>query len=198
MKTSNSLVRLIIRLLVVAVLLSVAVFVADRLPYPTDVEAPFYASGTVGATVTTPTVALQVHGAKVADKLQLYSSTLVANGHWLVVEGTITARRGPGYGYADLVIGGRTYTPDNRSPTGTFPVSMLPLAAGIPQKGVWVFELPDEALKAPDARFNAWVGELSELPRFFPRIPSITIALDEQHTPRVSTIAPAKSVIVAP
>jgi hypothetical protein len=197
MKIQNALARLVIRLIVVSALLAAAVFVADRLPYPTDVEAPFYASGVVGQTVTTPTVALQVHGAKVADELALYTRKLQANGHWLVVEGTITARRGPGYGYAHLVIGGRTYTPDNRSPIGTFPVSMRPLAAGIPQRGVWVFEVPDDALKAPSAQFNAWVGDVGQLPRFFPRIPSITVALDEAHTPRVTTITPSTSVIVA-
>jgi len=196
MKIRNSLARLVIRLGTVAVLLAAAVFVADRLPYPTDVEAPFLSSGTVGQTVSTPTVTLQVQGATIADKLQLVSRVVAANGHWLVVEGTITSRRGPGYGYAQLIIGGRTYTPDNRAPTGTFPVSMQPLTAGIGQHGVWVFEVPDEVLKTPTAQFRAWVGDLSEIPRFFPRIPSITLDLDDRHTPRVSRIAPPKSVIV--
>lgn len=197
MTVPNTLMRLIIRLSVVAVLLTAAVFIGNRLPYPTDVEAPFYASGEIGQTVTTPTTTLQVTGAKVADKLKLTSRSLPANGHWILVEGTITANRGPGYGYAHLVIDGRTYTPDNRVPIGVFPVSMHPLAAGIPQKGMWIFEVPDNALKASSAQFNAWVGASDVVPRFFPRIPSITFPLDAAHTPRVPTAEALKAVIAS-
>lgn len=197
MRIRNPWLRMVIHTVSVVALLAAAVFVSDRLPYPTDVEAPFYTAGAVGETVSTPTVTLHVTGATVSDKLNLVGGSLKANGHWIVVEATVTARRGPGEARAILVINGRTYTPDNRSPVGVFPISLNQLAAGVPQRGGWIFEVPDDALKATTAELRAWVSASPVIPRFFPRIPSISVLLDATHTPRVPAITPPKAVIAA-
>ncbi|MUM17739.1 hypothetical protein FZI91_14905 [Mycobacterium sp. CBMA271] len=194
MTFKNSWVRLLVRGAAVVVVLTAAVLVWNRLPYPVDVEAPFYAHGTVGQKVDTPTIELTVAGAKVGNQLKTRNALIKSTGHWIMIDGTVTALRGPGYASANLVIGDRTYFPSERAPFGTFQNAARPLAAGITQRGAWVFEVPNDALESGPAELRVWVGTGSAIPRFFPRIPSVSVPLDDGHAPRVQTIIPPNAI----
>lgn len=185
------------RLAVVLILLTCSVWLWNRLPYPTDVEAPFLVTGSVGDTVTTPTIAVSISGAKVGSRLKLRNSIIKSNGAWVMIEGTVTAARHPGNAQAELVIGDRTYTPDNRSPVGTFSLPTAPLSPGIPQRGVWIFEVPTAVLESTASipRLRVWVGMQSVVPRYFSRIPQIAVPLDDTHAQRGQVLIPPRIVM---
>ncbi|MGH3725837.1 MAG: hypothetical protein ACRDUS_17140 [Mycobacterium sp.] len=195
--TRKSLPKMAMRAVIVVVLLTASVLVWNRLPYPTDVEAPFPIRGAVGETIETPTVAVMVKGAKVGTQLKLRNSMLKTSGRWIMVGAKVTSLKEPGQAQANLLIGGRTYTPDARSPFGTFTSPAHELSVGIPQQGVWVFEVPEEAVgsNAATAELRVWVAVISVVPRYFPRIPSIRVPLDEEHASRVQTIVTPDAVM---
>ncbi len=188
----SALARLILRVTLIVALLISSVWVWNHLPYPTDVEAPFFSHGSMGERVDTPTVTVQISGVKVGTQLKNRTSVTKTDGRWVMVEGTVTSTRSPGEASANLIIGGRTYTQDARAPWGTFTNPFTPLSAGIPQTGVWIFEVPNDVVETSgaSAEIHIWIGGGSVVPRFFPRLPAISIPLDEKRAPRVQTLIP--------
>lgn len=195
--TSKSLPKFAIRVALVVALLVSSVWVWNRLPYPTDVEGPFAVRGSVGQTIEAPTVSVMAKGARVGAQVKLRNSMLRTNGQWVMVAAKVVSLKEPGRAQANLIIGGRTFTPDSRSPFGTFTNPVHELVVGIPQTGVWLFEVPEDTLssKAPTGELQVWVGAGSVLPRFFPRVPTVDIPLDEVHAPRVRTIVTPDAVM---
>lgn len=195
--TRKSLPRIAIRTVLVVVILTVSVWVWNRLPYPTDVEGPFPVRGAIGETIDTPMVAVTVKGARVGAQLKLRNTILRTSGQWIMVGAKVTSLKEPGMAQANLIINGRTFTPDARSPFGTFTSPAHDLSVGIPQTGVWLFEVPEDAIRSltPTAELQVWVGAISVLPRYFPRVPTIHILLDEDHAPRVQTVVAPEIVV---
>ncbi len=90
-----------------------------------------------------------VDRAVLADVVEVGSWTGETTGVWLVVDARMATTESPGLAAAELRVGDRMWRPSTRPSSGA--LQMTALAAGLPMRGSFVFELPAELLAEPVA-----------------------------------------------
>lgn len=157
---------------IAALLVGSALAVATA-PDEDGVIAPFPVRGAVDDTVTSRTLTVTVHGVQLAESLVVkYRDipTIETNGVWVVVDTTAMALLDTAsLGNAELRIGDIRYRVSDVLPPPT-PLQ-LNFGAGVPQRGMLVFELPRAAVGAPAAAR----AELYFLPRLDSSLDSVPV-----------------------
>lgn len=178
-------------------ILAASVFVWHRLPYATDVQAPFDVHGSAGSPVSGRLFSVTVIKAAVAPVVKHTGAlpknrNLTASGQWVVVTATVTSLLDAPSARVALELDGNAYTPDDRLDLSTLGGAILnPL---IPQTGVYVFEAPTELVNRVSVGrlyvstgTNKWDTGLI-----------IDVPLDPGHAPRSAVLALAKTKVGTP
>lgn len=179
----------------VVVALAASVYVWRRLPYATDVAAPFEVHGSAGTEVTGRLFSVTVTKAGIAPVVKHTgvlpkARNLQAQGQWIVVKATVTSLIDADGASARLVLDDKVFLPDDRLRYST--LDTAPLSPLIPVTGVYVFEVPTDSVnRSPVAQ----LGLIYEKPKIVGEPAKwdsallIDIPLDPQHAPRAAVIA---------
>ncbi|AKP58218.1 Uncharacterised protein [Mycobacteroides abscessus subsp. abscessus] len=187
--------RIAVIICVVIATLAASVFVWRRLPYATDVAAPFEVRGSAGTVVSGRLFSVTVTKAGIAPVVKHTGAmpkarNLQARGQWIVVKATVTSLIDAHGASARLVLDGKVFLPDDRLRYSTLDAALLsPL---IPLTGVYVFEVPTDSV---DRSSHAQLGIIYQEPKPIPEPTKwdsallIDIPIDAQHAPRAAVIA---------
>lgn len=187
--------RVAVTIGVVVAMLTASVFVWNRLPYATDVAAPFEVHGSAGNTVTGRLFAVTVTKAAVAPVVKHTgvfpkARNLKSRGQWLVIKATVNSLVDAPQASARLVLDDKAFLPDDRLRSSTLDAAILsPL---IPLTGVYVFEVPTDSLNRSANAQLAVIYQRSTPngePAKWDSALLIDIPLDPEHAPRTSVIA---------
>ena len=138
---------------VTTIVLTVALIAAAflvRLTEPSDEQSqePFVSGAAFGEEAEGRDLTLVADDAYLADRLTSSEWVGETPGVWLVVDATIGAKLGNTVPYVTLRVGELTYVISSRAGDSALGGS---LAAGLPQQGSFVFEIPRELVDSPDA-----------------------------------------------
>jgi hypothetical protein len=130
-------------------LLALAFGVAYSSPGDSQVYQPFAVSGQLGDEIVSQHLVATVHGAELAEVVELGSWRGTTAGVWLVVDATVQARSERSTVDAKVFIDGVLYPGTNRTSTDT--VDGRVADSGFPVTGSILIELPADVQELPGA-----------------------------------------------
>jgi hypothetical protein len=122
-----------------------------RLTQPSDEQqlAPFVLTMAPGQRAEGRDLTLEVTEVYLADRVTSPDWTGETDGVWLIVDATVGAKLGVTSPYATLTAGGVEWDASDRPDRAALGAS---LAAGLPQRGSFVFELPESLIDSDAGR----------------------------------------------
>lgn len=135
-------------ILLAIVLIAIAFVVRLTQPSDEQQQAPFVSYASIGELAQGRDITWLARDAYLADRVTAPGWVGETDGVWLVVEGEIGSRVGTTSPDVSILIGDTRYYASDRPDRSALGGS---LAAGLPQAGAFVFELPGSAIEGPDA-----------------------------------------------